>query len=470
MKKKGANYFYLFVFLLVIGVYYFDYYRGEESKSSEEQAAILLPVPKNEIQKIELKNTSGDLQLSREKGDWELKQPVVDLAAEDEINGWLQALTTEKSLEKIGAGEEIDWATYGLDSPRSSIKIFLTSGREITIEVSARKNFEGNTFIRKSNDKVVYVGAPVWSSLTERNMKDLRDKRILRQPLTALKGFSLKKGDDEVRLVLNEGRWISVLKPKWSLDQNKVRELVNSVQNMKATDFVIETEPIGSQVSEFGFGSTRLKIAFEVENSKDHSFEFGMGKDRQWYVWPKDLKKVFKVDSANVEKLTKANLDGLRDRELPFTFNKQDVKGLKISGDAQLVISRENERWKSSNQPAPESVSVDQLIESLRQVRVAEFLEGRLTAPGLDSPKKRYALLNGEGKSLLELTIGDSLKKKDEDVVKTFFYAKSSLLPDVILISEDDVKMLALDKLFKSDQKEEEIKTEAQDKSSGFKQ
>lgn len=468
MKLKTHHIFYLFVVVFVLSVYYFDYYRGEENKKKQDQEAILLPYSKDDITKIELKNTSGELELVKKDTGWELTKPVIDLAATDEITGWIQTLTTEKSLEKIGEGESFEWSTYGLEQPRSSMVLTLKSGEKVKIDISGRKNFEGNPFIRRNQEKLVYVGSISWSSLVEKNVKEVRDRRLLRTPLAELSAFSLKQKGSDLLLELKSGKWTASQQPGWDLDQNKVREIVNVVQDMRATEFVLETEPNAAEAGQYGFVPAALTVTYTLAGNKTVVVELGQSKDKVWYAWPKDLKRVVKVEAPNVEKLTKAQLSDLRDREKPFAFNKDEVKKVSIDDGKVFELSKEGETWKASIPGTVDTTEVNNLFSSVQQLRVAEFLDGKVTAPGLNHSKKRFALVDAQGKSLIELKIGDSYTKKEDKVDKKLIYVKSSLYPHVVALNEEDLKFFNSEKLVKSETKNTEQKNMTTEQTGGL--
>jgi len=461
MKLKKSNLFYLFVLLLSISVYYFDYYKVEKDQQTKDKAAILIPFLTDEISQIELKNASGDLELIKKDSHWILKKPVEDLAASDEITGWIQTLTTEKSTEKIGEGEVFDWSTYGLDKPKANLIVTSTSGKKIQLQIAERKSFEGNSFIKKDNEKNVYVASAVWASLMEKSIKELRDKRILREPLKELEEVVIAKGNQSTHFLLKEGKWIIKDKPTWHLDQNKVREIINLSQDIKTSEFVLETEPNKTQLEAFGFSANSIKVTYYLKGVKSFVFEFAQDKSKKWYAWPYDLKRLVKIEDASINKVAQLNLMDLRDRELPFIFNKDEVKKLNIISDKKMELSKEGEAWKATGSGAVEQTEVNDFLEKLRQLRVAEFMDGKDTAPGIDAEKKRFILADAKGKSLFDLKIGNSFKKKEDKTEKNFVYAKSSIYPDVIVLKEEDLATLTSDKLVKVEKKSDSTKVDA---------
>lgn len=454
MKLKKSHFFYFFVLILSASVYYFDYYKGTKDQEKKDQDAILIPFLKDDVVHISLKNSAGELELVKVEKQWKLQKPVLDLASQDEMQGWVQSLTTEKSTETIGKEESFDWATYGLDKPKATLIITASSGQKVQLQIAERKNFEGNPFIKKNEDKVVYVGSSVWSSLLEKSAKDVRDKRLLREPLKELEEIVISlQGKEQSHFVMTEGKWLIKDKPTWRLDQNKVREVINSVPEMKFEEVVLETEPTKAQLATYGFSSPSLKVTYYMKGIKSFIFDFAQDKTKQWLAWPYDLKRLVKMNESSIQKLTKLNLEDLRDRELPFVFNKEDVKKLNILADKKMELFKEGETWKSTSVGTIEGTEVNEFLEKLRQLRVAEFMDGKATVAGLETEKKRFILTDATGKNILDLKIGTSFKKKEDKVETNFVYAKSSAYPDVIVLKEEDLSTLTTDKLIKTQQK-----------------
>lgn len=98
MIKKN-HLFYLFVVILAASVYYFDYYKGEKDQEKKDKDAVLIPFLKEEVSKVELKTAAGEMELDKVDKQWTMKKPVSDLAATDEVDGWTQSLTMEKSTK-----------------------------------------------------------------------------------------------------------------------------------------------------------------------------------------------------------------------------------------------------------------------------------------------------------------------------------------------------------------------------------
>ena len=461
MKIKKSYLFYLFVIGLVSSVYYFDYYQGEQKQTKKEKDSILIAILKEDVTKVELKNSSGELELNKTDMGWDIKKPFQDDASED-ATGWIQSLTTEKSMETIGEGETFEWTTYGLDKPKATIFVHSKAGTKIKLAISEKKNFEGNPFIKRDDEKLVYVGNSIWTTLLDKTAKELREKRLFRESsLVGLEKVSVMQGKTEFDFEMKDSKWISTAQSSWRLDQTKVREIVNVAQEIRATDYVSEENPSKENIERWGLNKPRLILKYQFKENKSWSAVFGQDKEKNWYVWPHELKRVAKVESVQVEKLLNISLPGLRDREFPFAFNKEEVKKLNLLAEKNLELSKQGDQWKGAVSGTIDQGEVNQFIEKVQNLRVAEFFDGKSTTPGLSAAKKQFIFADSTGKSLLDIKIGESFKKKEAETEKTYFYAKSSLHADVVALKEEDVKTLSIEKLTKMESKGVETKTDS---------
>jgi hypothetical protein len=338
MKFKGTFVFSVLVMALVAYSYFFEYKKDIETTEKKEKDSIIIPYLKDQISEFEItkKNLQGvdeTLLVKKEKQAdgkdlWMIKTPLSDLGDAAMIEDWLGSLISEKSTDELdGSSSEqgekseqseksaINWASYGLDKPKARLTLKKGDGGEkIVIAVSGRKNFEHSSFLRKNEDSKVLVAASDWLSHVDKSAFDFRDKHIFRGVVAAdIEGITLGKN---LQLQMKEGRWSSFVvgTEKWLLDQNKVRELLTSISEMKGLEFISENKPNLEQLTKFGLKQPSLKIELHLKGGKIGFSEFGQSTDKTWYAWSKNLEKVFRTDQSQVDKILKAKTEDLREK------------------------------------------------------------------------------------------------------------------------------------------------------------
>lgn len=459
MKLKKSSFFYLFVLFFVGLVYYFEIYQVEKDEAQKSQEALFVKMPKEEIVRLTL--TQGDQVLELEKQDqvWKVVKPVEDSADPESMAGWIDSLITEKSTKRIGEGETFDWKTYGLEKPMAQLVFESSKGQKETLFLGTGKTIDGNPFIKKNEEAIVHVGSTLLRGLFEKKAIDVREKKILRDELAGIEGFVLEKdaakGKEKIDLTLEKARWILKDHASWNLEENEVREFVSLVRNLKAMDFVLENEPNAAQTQQYGLKNPAMKVTYRLQGGKEWQGFFGQDKEKNWYFSSGSLKKVAKLTTTDLDLLIKTKGDSLRDHSEPFAFAMDEVKKISLEGEASLALTKEGETWTAADQKKIDQQSVDEWLRRLRELRVAEFLDGEKVASDLEASKKEFVLRDGAGKNIFSLKVGRSFKKKSQEGEELLVYAKSSIFPDMIAIKETDLSELKAEALLSSPSKDE---------------
>lgn len=96
----------------------------------EFRDGLLLKVRPVDVSRITIQNPSGTIELQRERGRWEMLQPIAAQADEKKVNDWLERLRTTAIRQFVG--EDLgDLISYGLAAPRGSVRLDIESASEI---------------------------------------------------------------------------------------------------------------------------------------------------------------------------------------------------------------------------------------------------------------------------------------------------------------------------------------------------
>jgi hypothetical protein len=305
------------------------------------------------------------------------------------------------------------------------------------------------------------VASASWPAYLEKTAKDLRDKRILRTPMTEVESANFIQSKNSLFLEVKEGLWFIKDKVSLKLSQNAIREVINAVSEMRAQEFAVENDPNEKEMIDFGLKSPLLKVELKFKGNKSWIAEFGQNKDKTWFAWVKDLHKVLKIENNQINKIVKASEDSLRDRETPFVFKKDEVKKISIQVANQpsksFELSREGEKWKSNKPGLADDNAISGFLNRLSELRIDEFLDGKSKVQGLEPISRTKIILNdSEGKMIWSMAIGDSFKKKIEKIDKQYYFVKTSAYSDVVALADSSIGSLLFDKLIKSENSKSE--------------
>ncbi|HEY8270152.1 MAG TPA: hypothetical protein VIG33_04640, partial [Pseudobdellovibrionaceae bacterium] len=216
---KKTTWFAVFVTVLVGATYYFEFYQAGKEEVLKVKESKIISFPGEQINQIEIENKLGKILLKRDTEGWRMLAPLKDWADNQFVEDFVNGLSSEKSLDTIGdesanASGGVKWSLYGLDQSLNQefTKVIFThqQGTSILIQVSAKKNFEGNSFLRRGTENKVLIGTSQWILRSQKSPLDFRDKRLFRGKIGAVEEITLKSQKDEFQLVNKDNKWINL--------------------------------------------------------------------------------------------------------------------------------------------------------------------------------------------------------------------------------------------------------------------
>jgi len=185
---KKTTWFAVFVAVFVGVTYYFEFYQAGKEEMIKGEEAKIVSFPGDQIHQIEIENKSGKILLKRDADGWRLEEPLKDWADNQFVEDLVNGLVNEKTIDTIvGENEKLNWSVFGLDKDFAKLAFTNQQGNSILIQVSAKKNFEGNSFLRRGSENKVLVGTSQWVLRSQKSVLDFRDKRLFRGKLDRLK-------------------------------------------------------------------------------------------------------------------------------------------------------------------------------------------------------------------------------------------------------------------------------------------
>lgn len=442
MKSRGLLIM-VAVTAVAVGYAVYDFQREKTATAKKDADAVIVPWDVETIQEIEvtsIDNRNVTTRLKKDDSGWRVVEPLMDLADANELRDFLQGLAKEKTVETVGETGPIDWKIFGLEEPRGKIHLRRVSGEELTLAISTKKNFQGDAFMRVNRNEEVLAVSSSWFARLEKRPIDFRDKRVLRWPLADLTAVAVKGRNGVFTMEQKDGKWVAREHSGWSLDQNKAREFIQDLGKPMVSEFLVE-RPKGV------FEKPALEIALSFKDGKTWKGMIGENKEKESFVTATEPAIIGRMTSAEAERLGAITLAQLRNRSEPFDFPKQDVKKIELRTSLKTTdLELKGEKWeiarKDDGALGVEGAKVDSLLGKLRELKVTEFIDKKMSLPG--APKAVF-LKDGTGKLLFELSLGEIQKKKIDGADKVVYLAKTNLFPELITIEEGMINGLGIE-------------------------
>jgi hypothetical protein len=354
------------------GVYWSNKHKADEEKKPLPDAAPkILTIPEDQFREIKLaKRDQNPVVLSNASGTWEMTGPkavVADPAAVAPLVTALSSLVSDRLIDDKSG----DLTGYGLANPSETITITKKDGKTDTLLLGDDTPTQSGTFVKLANDPRIFTIPTYTKTSFDKDVKDLRDKRLL-----------TFNSDKMTRVTLNTiefGKssptdW-QILKPKpLRADGAQIDELVRKLKDAKIDTSVSDEDAKKAQTA-FA-GGTKVATATITDPSGTQTLEIrssGKDKDKTYYAKSSVVDGVWKVPN-DLGDATAKTLDDFRNKKL-FDFGFSDPNKVEVGTTTFTKNGADqNAKWMSGSTQM-DSSSVQSVIDKLRDLAATKFAE-----------------------------------------------------------------------------------------------
>jgi len=299
--------------VVLLGSYaFYDYYQQQKESTQKKENAKLLTVNADQIESLEIDKDGQKILLTSTVDGWKISEPLQDWADTNYVEENLKYAFASTIIDVASEGKEIKWAVYGLDKPAAKVIFKAHGGKSNSIELSSKKNFEGNVFARRDGENRVLTIPASWPEKFEVSAEDFRDKRFLRHKIAMVQSLKIINEKGTVEVAQKDGHWILLTQKDRLLDQEKVRNLLKTISDAKARQ-ILET-PL-----------PKLKHLLTLQLQLDDKLwtaDVGQAEDKFIYATISDPQYKMKMASGALDKLIKMEAHDLFEAEI----SKKKVK------------------------------------------------------------------------------------------------------------------------------------------------
>lgn len=447
----------------------------DEQKKSEESKVIRFKT--EDVQKVELKNSTGTYALEKKDKQWFLTAPVSDSADSQVIMGLLESIAGEKSSAVVAEGSELNLDRFGLDKPASSVKLTTATGDSQEVKVGSVQAFNSSVYARIGDEPRVYMVSSSWETQLAKPLRALRDKRPFRAKMKGdVTRVEIKqnkaKGPGAVLVLEKDDKGWKMSKggDGFPISSGRVTGFVEQVKALRGLDIVSENQNDPKDAARFELKTPSLEIALSGVDAKD-AFVLKVAEAApdvaSLAVASSDALPVFAVDRTAIDSLRKSPND-FYDRALPFRFVKaggtkhEDVARIKVDAKTPTAFKGEfvkaGDAWKlvegstsRALQGEADSGKLNELVEKanrLEAVRISPPTPAGKVLAALANESK-LELLKASGEALLVMRWGSAITEKGtEDTPEALIVpARTNLVDRTVGIPEGSLKNFSLDQL-----------------------
>jgi hypothetical protein len=391
---------------LSLGVYLADKKDEKAAKEKKPDTTIkILTLSEDSIQEIEIKHPEGDPTVVKRNasGKWEITAPKA-MAADQGAIGSLTSAAANLNAERV-IDEHIsgDLSQYGLQPPLVALTFHLKDGKTTKLLVGRDTPTGNATYAMVEGDPRLCTMATFAKSSFDKSAKDLRDKRLMTFEQDKISRVELTAKNTTIEFGrVNSSEW-QILKPRpMRADGLQVEELVRKLKDA-SMDTSLSEEDAKKAATSFASG-TLAGTAKVTDASGTQTLEVRKVKE-DYYAKSSAVEGIHKV-AKDLGTAVDKSVDDFRNKKL-FDFGFNDPSRVEFKdGSTNAVYAKAGEKWQSAGKNM-DPVSIQQLIDKLRDLAAAKFVDS-----GFGTPQIELTVVSSDGKRTEKVQIAPAAAKE----------------------------------------------------------
>ncbi len=343
--------------VIAVGLVVFDAYWAKRRERREEAAKkVLANLPWEKVTRVEVQTEKekSPIVLRRTSSgsppSWQILQPIqeeADGSAVDRLWSGLKDLTYDRKFA-MASGTKL--SDFGLDPPRSLIRLQDAEGHTLaTLRVGRKTPVEGDLYAMLEGSQDVLI-VPSWRESTlVPALKDLRNRRLTTLQATDLARIVIeRKGLEPPTLVFrkDQGLWVIEQPRPMLASVSTLASLTSTIEFLEAEDFVEEQ---AADLAPYGLDRPEVRLTVETAQGAQQVFLFGKKRDdATFFAQVAQRPRVVAVRRAVVEDLQRG-LDSWRSQQAA-DFDYYNLQSARIREGTQtwdlIKETQRGETWK----------------------------------------------------------------------------------------------------------------------------
>ncbi|RCK77657.1 MAG: hypothetical protein IGBAC_1966 [Ignavibacteriae bacterium] len=233
MKKTTISL--IVIFIVLLAVVYFLIRPEPERTASYDIKDLGLKIDSTYISKIEVYRNNKTIVLEQQSDKWFVTSPIKYPADEISVTTLLSSASKLKILSLISSNPAKQ-SVFQVDSSSGTILNFYDKrGKNITFILGKMGPSYMESYLRPINSNEVYLSEGINSWTVNKDVRDWRDKYILKLQKDSIKQIIFETGKELFSILKTENKWYL---ENDSLESSKIESILNLLSNLRTEDFV----------------------------------------------------------------------------------------------------------------------------------------------------------------------------------------------------------------------------------------
>jgi hypothetical protein len=402
--------------------------KAKADKPAPGTSPKIVSLKDTDIKQIEITKKDGDPTVLKKSdaGQWAIDAPKAVPADQNSVSSVASAagnLSSDRVVDdNVSAG---DLSTYGLSPAAVTVKFTMKDGKATTVLFGDKTPSGNDVYAKVEGDPRLFTTYSYSKDSFDKTYKDLRDKRLMTFDKDKTSRVELAEaGQAPIEFGRIDSNTWQILKPKPArADSFQVEDLLGRAKDseMNAT---LSDDDEKKYVTTFS-SSPPLATLTITDPSGAQKLEVRKSKD-DYYAKSSQVEGVQKL-SQDFGKMFDKKLDDFRNKKL-FDFGFNDPSHIEIKDNGKTTdIDKSGENWTSQGKNL-DSVSVQAMLDKLRDLQAAKFAEN-----GFTTPQVELTVVSDSGKKTEKVEIAAAgsnfLAKRDGDA--TLYQLDSTAVSDL---------------------------------------
>ncbi len=320
----------------------------KKAEQKEKSAKLFDELDKAKVRQVKLVS-GGKLVALVTRADasapWKIVEPVAAEADASTVDAVVNGVADFKQKSELS---EADPTQYGLDRPNLVVSVKTEDGKESSVEIGESNPFDSSIYVRKAGEKTVRIADGWTKAPFEKQLLDLRDKRVLHLDDTAeVRRVEVAGTAPAYALEKDGASWKMLAPQKDAADTATADRVATALKSLRATGIAAESAG-GAALKQYGLSPAKITVQLTVAaaGGKDtyrRTLLLGQPAPQKGSVAVKtyakrdDAPTVFEVDQQVLKDLQKDLFD-LQDKALAHA-NREDVRKIVLEqpGSPKIV-------------------------------------------------------------------------------------------------------------------------------------
>jgi hypothetical protein len=338
----------LALLLAALGAYL--YFVEARQMAEEGKKEKLVDLNADDVTGITLAYPDRQIVLAKTDGAWRVVKPV-DAAADDVTVKNLIHAIADAEVKKTIDEPPADLAQFGLTQPMVTLTLTTKDKTLPELKVGKTTAVSNSTYVQRADQAKIYLTGSAFHAGMDKQVKDLRDKKILDFKEDQITRVALHGPEGDVVLAKTDGNWTIEKPVAFKADGNAVRSLITSVRNLRATDFASDAQS-DADLATFGLNTPQRQLVFISGDGKETRLLVGKETDQGLYV-KGDAPTTFVVAKYASRDLAKG-VNDLRDKTV-LTFDPAAATTVEVlhADGGRFTLRSADGKWSldGSDQP-----------------------------------------------------------------------------------------------------------------------